>query len=229
MWAKVASPITRMATSRPARPTRLLRASAPPDFSACSKSASASTELWVRSKRLWYGSMPCERSVVSFWRRCSSCSVRSPSIPRKSKGSWRLTRLEHVEGAAFHRSVGPKWIVGRLELAGDGVNRPTAAADAAHDAVSAVAGVDGEPRDACWTEEWPSIGRVRVLAGLQPPLQPRGRPHVLPEGGDAGQRVIAAWIEKTEGKRRGRRHIVDRRIGGGPPRAQPARPWAGQD
>src|ERR1700737_2024971 len=211
MWAKGAFPIPRMATNRPASATRSLRASAPPDFSACSNSASASAELCVRSKRLWYGSMPCERSVVTLLRGFRSCSVRSPSIPRKSKGSWRLTRLEHVEGAAFHRSVGPEWIVGRPELAGDRVNGPPPAADAAHDAVTAVTGVDGEPRDACWSQEWPVIGRVGVLAGLQPPLQTRGRPHVIPERDDARQRVIAGWIEKAEGKRRGRRYVIDRR------------------
>src|ERR1700674_1623149 len=223
MWAKAAFPITRMATNRPARATRSLRASASPDFSTCSNSASASAHLCVPSTRLWYGSMPWEGSVCSFWRRCSSCRGPSPSIPRKSKGSWRLTRLEHVEGAAFHWSVGTEWIVGRPELAGDCVNGPTAAADAAHDAVTAVTGVDGEARDACWSQEWPSIGRVGVLAGLQPPLQPRGRPHVVPEGDDARQRMIAGWIEKAEGKRRGRRYVVERRLGGGrgPPRPVP--------
>src|ERR1700732_4976631 len=214
MCAKVAFPITRIATRRPARATRSLRASAPPDFSCCSNKASASAELWLRSKRLWYGSMPCERSVCSFCRRCSSCSLRSASIPRKSK-CW----LEDVERAALHWPIRPERISGRLQPPGDRVDGATTAANAAHDALHAVAGVDRQPGYFGRSQQRSSVGRVGVLAGLQPPGQLRRVPDVLPERNDTCQRVIACRIEETEGEGGGSWDIVERRLGrrrGGP-------------
>src|SRR5256885_10665581 len=147
--------------------------------------------------------MPCKRRACSFWRRCSSCSDRSASIPRKSKW-W----LEDVEGAGLHGPIRTKRIILRLQTAVNGVEGATTATDAAHDAVAAVPGVDSESGDLCRSQKRPPIGRVCVLAGLQPPLQSRRGPDLLPERHDPGQRVIAAWVEQPEGKVVGCRDVT---------------------
>src|SRR6059058_1459487 len=99
--------------------------------------------------------MPCKRRACSFWRRCSSCSDRSASIPRKSKW-W----LEDVEGAGLHGPIRTKRIILRLQTPVDGVEGATTATDAAHDAVAAVPGVDGESGDLCRPQKRPPVGRV---------------------------------------------------------------------
>src|SRR5437667_5076429 len=123
-------------------------------------------------------------------------------MPRKSKRWAAATRLENVEGARLHRTIGPEWVVLGPQRAGDGIDRPPAATDAAHDAVPAVAGVHGQSRDRSRSQQRPPIRGVGVLAGLEPPLQPRRPPDLLPEGNDARQRVVTPRIEQPEGKRR---------------------------
>src|SRR2546429_5826926 len=102
--------------------------------------------------------MPCKRRACSFWRRCSSCSDRSASIPRKSKW-W----LEDVEGAGLHRAIGTERILSWLQPASDRIDGPATTADAAHDAVTAVAGIDGHPRYLGRAQERSAIRRVGVL------------------------------------------------------------------
>src|SRR5437667_12252879 len=101
--------------------------------------------------------MPCKRRACSFWRRCSSCSDRSASIPRKSKW-W----LEDVEGAGLHDAIRTKRVILRLQTPLDGVEGAATATDAAHDAVAAISGIDGQAGYFGRPQKWPPIGRVGV-------------------------------------------------------------------
>src|SRR5256885_870774 len=130
-------------------------------------------------------------------------------MPRRS--NWWL---EDVEGAGLHGAIGTEGILSRLQAPGDGIDGPAAAADAAHDAVTAVAGVDRQPGYLGRSQQWSTIGRVGVLTGLQPPLQARRGPDLFPEGNDTRQCMIAGRVEQTKGERRRGGDVVEWRLGG---------------
>src|SRR5256885_9145059 len=131
-------------------------------------------------------------------------------MPRRS--NWWL---EDVEGAGLHGAIGTEGILSRLQAPGDGIDGPAAAADAAHDAVTTVAGVDRQPRYLGRSQQWSTIGRVGVLARLQPPLQARRGPDLFPEGNDARQCMIAGRVEQAKGEGRRGGDVVERGLGGG--------------
>src|SRR5256885_6182521 len=137
-------------------------------------------------------------------------------MPRRS--NWWL---EDVEGAGLHGAIGTEGILSRLQAPGDGIDGPAATADAAHDAVTAVAGVDRQPGYLRWSQQRSTIGRVGVLTGLQPPLQARRGPDLFPEGNDARQCMIAGRVEQTKGEGRRGGDVVERRLGGSPRPPQP--------